>query len=205
MPVLVNFKICDNSKDCGGICECPTGAFYWDEQKNTIAINEKMCIQCGTCEQACPVGAIKVAHTQEEYLKIKQEFDEDLRKITDLFVDRYGAQPIHEAFLGEQKKFNSQVLEATRLIVVEMFNNESIHCLVNSIPVQELLKDIKRDLTYLKMEITDNSMFKVYGISTLPALLFFKSGKLLGKIEGYYDASKKIELINKIRNITSED
>lgn len=30
MPVLINFKICDNAKDCSGIAVCPTGALSWE-------------------------------------------------------------------------------------------------------------------------------------------------------------------------------
>lgn len=35
MAVLVNFKICDNAKECGGIEVCPTGALSWDEENET--------------------------------------------------------------------------------------------------------------------------------------------------------------------------
>jgi NAD-dependent dihydropyrimidine dehydrogenase PreA subunit len=38
MAVLVNFKICDNAKECGGIEVCPTGALSWDEENETIKI-----------------------------------------------------------------------------------------------------------------------------------------------------------------------
>lgn len=44
MSVLVNFKICDNAKECGGILTCPTGALSWDEEKETININNEKCI-----------------------------------------------------------------------------------------------------------------------------------------------------------------
>ena len=33
MSVLINFKICDNAKECGGISICPTGALKWNEEK----------------------------------------------------------------------------------------------------------------------------------------------------------------------------
>ena len=32
MAVLVNFKICDNAKECGGITVCPTGALSYDDE-----------------------------------------------------------------------------------------------------------------------------------------------------------------------------
>ena len=33
MPVLINFKICDNSEAYDGITACPVGAFHWDKKK----------------------------------------------------------------------------------------------------------------------------------------------------------------------------
>ena len=126
MPVLINFKICDNSKDCSGIEACSVGAFYWDEKNKTIAIDNSKCINCGKCESACPVGAIRVAETDEEFEKIKKEIEEDPRKVSDLFVDRYGAEPVDPAFLITENKFEIQIIESTQLAVVELFNDDSI-------------------------------------------------------------------------------
>jgi len=199
MAVLINFKICDNSKDCSGIEVCPTGAFYWDEKKKTIAVNNKKCLNCGKCEGACPVGAIRVARTKEDYNRIKKEIDEDPRKVSDLFADRYGAEPVDPAFLIPQEKFDIQILESTKLAVAELFNKGSIMCLLYSIPLREIFGGL--DIKYRKIEIKDNSLLKKYKVKELPSLLFFKDGRLIGKIEGYYDIKKKKELKEKINKI----
>lgn len=197
MAVLINFKICDNSKDCSGIEVCPTGAFYWDEKKKTIAVDNTKCINCGQCEKACPVGAIRVAKTEEEYKRIKKEIDEDQRKVSDLFIDRYGAEPMLPAFQIPKSKFKIQILESTKLAVVELFSRESIQCLLYSIPIKELFKNF--DIKYRKIEVKNNdSLLKKYQVGELPALLFFKNGKLVGKIEGYYDFMRKKEFKEKI-------
>ena len=65
MAVLVNFKICDNAKECGGIAVCPTGALSWNEEKESIEIDNDKCISCGLCEKECPIGAIMVAKNSE--------------------------------------------------------------------------------------------------------------------------------------------
>jgi ferredoxin len=201
MPVLINFKICDNAKECNGIEVCPTGALSWDETKKAIKIDNSRCISCGKCEKACMVHAIRVARNQKEYERIRKEIDEDPRKVSDLFIDRYGAQPVHPAFLIPKDKFALEVLESNKIAVVELFNDDSIMCLLRSIPIKELFKDA--DIKYRKMEVRDNSMLEKYGVRKLPALLFFSSGKLLGKIEGYYDSGRKGNIIKKIGRIIS--
>lgn len=201
MAVLINFKICDNSKDCSGIEVCPAGAFYWDEKQKTITVDNTKCISCGRCEKACPVEAIKVARTKKEYKKIKKEIEKDPRKASDLFMDRYGAQPILSSFLIPQNKFNIQILESTKLAVVELFNHDSIKCLLYSIPIKELFKNF--DIKYRKIELKDDSILKKYKIKKTPSLLFFKNGILIGKIEEYYKIGQERELKLKIKEIVS--
>ena len=128
MSVLINFKICDNSKDCNGIAVCPVKAFYWDEKKKTLKIDNSKCISCGKCEDSCPVNAIRVARNEQEYKNIKKEIDEDPRKVSDLFVDRYGATSVSPAFLISPDKFEVQILESSKPAVVEFFKNSSIKC-----------------------------------------------------------------------------
>lgn len=199
MAVLINFKICDNSVDCSGIAICPIGAFYWDEKNKTIAVDNKKCISCGLCEKSCPVGAIRVAKNKEEYRRIKKEIDKDPRKVSDLFIDRYGAEAISPAFFIQQKDFNIQILESTKLAAVEFFNGKSIMCLLNSIPIRNLFKGM--DIKYRKIFLEDDSLLREYKIKKLPALLFFKDGKSIGKIEGYYDITKEKAITSKVNKI----
>ncbi len=200
MAVLINFKICDNSKDCSGIEVCPTGAFYWDDKRKTISIDNKKCISCGKCEEACLVGAIRIARTEKEYKKIKKEIKEDPRKVSDLFIDRYGAEPVGYAFQTPLSKFNVQILEATKLAITELFSRNSIKCLLHSIPIKELLKNI--DTQYRKIEVKESdSILKKYKVKGLPSLLFFKNGKIIGKTEGYYDFREKKDFLKKINKI----
>ena len=198
MSVLINFKICDNAEECGGIAECPTGALSWDKKKKSIKIDNEKCISCGKCVAECPVNAIFVASNQATYEKIEKEIADDTRKRSDLFIDRYGATPIHTAFLISEKEFQKEVLDFKKIMVVEFFSDDSIMCLLKSIPIRDLLGNYL--IEYRKMEMVDN-LTKKYEIKELPALLFFESGKLLGKVEGYYDNKRKDKLINKINEV----
>lgn len=198
MSVIINFKICDNAKDCSGITVCPTGALSWDKKKKTIKIDNKKCISCRKCEKACMVEAIHVAKNEKEYKKIQKEIKADKRKIGDLFVDRYGGQPISPAYITPENKFKEYILEYDKLVAVEFYNNDSIRCLLKSIPVKHLIGHL--NIRYRKVEVS-GEFIKKYKIKKLPALLFFKKGKLLGKVEGFWEIKKREELGKKIKKL----
>ena len=58
-------------------------------------------------------------------------------------------------------------------------------CLLRSIVIKLLLKD--KNAKYRKVELKDDELMKKYKIKTLPSLLVFNKGKLVGKVEGYFD------------------
>lgn len=201
MSVLINFKICDNAQECNGIAVCPTGALSWDKKKKSIKIDNEKCISCKKCEKSCMVNAIRVAKNEEEYKRMEEEIKNDPRRDADLFVDRYGAQPIHPAFLIKEDKFELEVLGSKKMVVAELFNDDSIMCLLKSITMKDLFAGYS--IKYRKVEV-GKALVEKYKIKELPALIFFKNGEFLGKIEGYYDNKKKEKLIEKIKLIVEK-
>lgn len=199
MSVLINFKICDNAKECGGVAVCPTGAITFDEEKETLVIDNSKCISCGQCENECPIGAIRVAKDENEYKKTKEEIDNDPRKTKDLFVDRYGAAPLSEFFMIEAEEIE-QKLDTDKIVLIELYNDDSIQCLLKSIPIKELVKDLPDTTTFYKVE-SKKTIEEKYEIKELPALLIFNKGNLSGKIEGYYNDNNKQEMIEKIKSM----
>ena len=202
MPVIINFKICDNAEACNAINVCPTGAFHWNSEKKTLEIDKDKCIECGACatsEKSCQVGAIRFARTKEALEQIKKEIAEDPRTISDLQADRYGATPINMPFSCSENELDS-VLTTTKTCLIEVYNEDSIECLIKSIPVKEILKEIDNS-TYRKVEVKSEDFKKKYSIKELPSLLIFKDKNLLGKIEGYYSVEQKEDLINLIKEI----
>lgn len=198
MGVLVNFKICDNAKECGGIAVCPTGALSWREEKESIEIDNDKCISCGLCEKECPIGAIVVAKSEEEYKKIQKDIEDDPRTTKDLFVDRYGAAAISDFFRVELSEINEKV-EKDCLTLVEIYNPDLAECLLKSIPIKELTKNLPEDTLFYKAESDKN--IDEYQIKELPSLLVFKKGKLLGHIDGYYSTDDKEKVISKLDEI----
>jgi Fe-S-cluster-containing dehydrogenase component len=203
MTVLINFKICDNSSECSGISVCKTGALSWDNKEKTIKIDNSKCISCGECERACMVDAIKVAKNPKEYQKLKEEIESDYRKISDLFVDRYGAQPIHPGFLIDENTFEKEIIKNKRLMAVEFFKNESLMCLLRSITLKELIGNY--NILYKKVELKNDIITKKYNLNKIPSLVFFKNGKAIGKIEGYFSNEELREIKEKIDKIIKNE
>ena len=199
MAVLVNFKICDNDKACSGMSACPMGVFSWDDDKGLIIDNSK-CISCGKCEKACMVSAIRVAKTQEEYNKIKKEIKDDPRSINDLLVERFGGKPIDEAMIGTVSEIESKLSKAKRPLIIEFFNDDSIMCLLKSIPIKKIADAFDKNTRYRKIEISTQDALAKFSIQELPALFFYKDGKLVGRIEGYMSDEEEDDLIDKIKS-----
>lgn len=197
MAVLINFKICDNDKACSGRSVCPNGVFSWNNEKKTLEMNNDLCAKCGACVEACTVSAIKMAKTEEEYKQIEQEYENDPRTINDLFIDRYGATPVDTKNIWTENEPEDRLI-SERPIVLELFNEDSIMCLLKSIPVKEILEEFDVNARYRKIEILTDKLLDKYSIKELPALVFIKNQKVLGTIEGYYTDENNRELFNKI-------
>ncbi len=201
MAVLVNFKICDNDKACSGMAVCPQKVFSWNEEKQCVEIDNSKCISCGLCEKACMVSAIRVAKNNEEYEKIKKEFEDDPRTINDLLVERYGGKLIDLAMAGSEQEIDLKKDSNNRPLIIELYNDDSIMCLLKSIRVKEIANAFSENTRYRKIEVKDDNLLKKYNIKELPALLFFKDGKQVGKIEGYYQEDEKDKLMKQIADI----
>ncbi len=202
MSVLINFKICDNDKACSGMAICPKKVFTWNEEKQSLEIDNSKCISCGLCQKACMVSAIKVAKNKEEYDKIQNDFANDPRTINDLLVERYGGKLIDLAMAGNAKEIDLKAGSNDRPLIIELYNEESIMCLLKSIKVKDIADTFNKNTRYRKIEVEDESLLKKYDIKELPSLLFFKNGRQIGKIEGYYSEDDKNVLIEKIKKIS---
>lgn len=197
MAVLINFKICDNAKECSGIAVCPTGALSWDEKSENIKIDNEKCISCGLCEKECPIDAINVTKTEEEYNQIKKEIDEDPRTTKDLFVDRFGAVAISSFFKIDKDEIKEKI-KKNCITLIEVYNPENASCLLKSIPIKELTENLPKDTLYYKVE---SESYNEFDVKELPTLLIFKNNNLLGHIDGYYDIDNKENLLNELKNI----
>ncbi len=198
MAVLINFKICDNVPECPCIQVCPVKAIFWNEKEKKLSVDNDKCTNCRACEKECPVDAIKVAENKEDYKRIEKEIDEDTRKVSDLFVDKYGAQPLDPEKLILFDKFN-EAISSENITVIEVFDFDTLECLLCSIPIKDLFPN--SDMRYRKINIKGTDLASRFGIKQTPCLLFFKEGELMGKIEGYFDRDEYDKISKKIKKI----
>ena len=191
MPAIINHKICDQASACGGISACPVGAFTYNEKTKRIEIDNDKCISCGACERTCPIGAIGVAKTIEEFEELKQAIEDDPRNPDELFVDRYGGDVINEDVMIEFNDIEDKVkLEDC---IIEIIDEDSIMCLLKSITYNDILdnSDYKK---YYRCILAEDDDASKYNVNEFPSLLLCNNGKVRKVINGYFEEKDKQEL-----------
>lgn len=194
--VIINEKICDNAPECGGIEVCPTGAISWDEKTHKLVTNNDLCVCCRLCvTQGCPIGAIVVTDTVEEYEKELAQIAADKRTVEELFVERYGATAIDEDIIIQKDEIHNHYANG-KYLFIEEFNDDSIQCLLHSIPIQTIRDRLNIDFNYYKCDVGVNDSSSIY-----PTLQLYYEDKYLGKVEGYYDEMQIGDFIKKLQTI----
>lgn len=191
MPPIINFKICDNSEDCNAIRMCEREVFGWDSKRKNLTINYKKCNECGKCIDYCEVKAIRFCSGEDDCKKVEREIEKDPRTITELFIDRYGAMPIDNAYVHvltpERLK---QRINVQRPVIIEFNRRDTTACLLRSVPIADIQEQFHPDATYAKFFIKEDEMAQ-YGVTKTPCLRFYFNNELLGQIDDYFEKDYK--------------
>jgi len=203
MPIIFNYKICDLASECGGIEACPKKAIFFNEKTQRPEVDNKECINCGTCVKACPVGAIMMGKSEKEMKKIKEIIRKNPMTQEELFIERYGAKTVDPSIVVDKDSFEKEVISSDKTVLVEFWNNSSVQCLLFSIPYKTL-KPEQCGIIFRKIDTDENKeIAERYGVNVLPSIIIFKNGRKIGVIEGIYKTSQEKELKEKINKIIS--
>ncbi|MBU3956700.1 4Fe-4S binding protein [Patescibacteria group bacterium] len=195
MPGVINYKICDLARECGGFDVCPTGAFFWNKKTKRPDIDNSKCISCGVCVRECPVDAIIIVQTEKELKKVLEDIKNDPRSEKDLWRERLSCQPGRTPPLAKviaPKNFSKEVLKTRETIALDVWSEETLDCRYHS-----LLWDNLGVSDKVKFKKLDGGKYpklaKKLGVTKLPTLLFFQDGKEIGRKEDYiYSKDKKL-------------
>ena len=195
MAVRINKKICDNADACSGIEACPTGAIYWDSEKQLLCTDDAKCTSCGQCEDACPIGAILWASDEESLKKIEADIAADDRTFDALMVERYGAMPVDDSMQIDNADIETFVKSTKGIILIEQNKESSISCLLQSIPISKLQEKLSKSFIYKKAIVDENQD------GNFPCLLIFVNAKKIGTIEGFFEDTHMEKLVNAVREL----
>ncbi len=198
MPVIIHPGKCDQAKECSCPEVCPNEAWYRDPEDRKWLINESKGISCGLCIKACPSGAVLLATTLEEKEKILEHIKNDKEFTPEkLFVERYGGMLIENKTEISIQELDSKIKE--NIVLIEFFNDDSIHCLINCVPYS----DFAPDLEVYKINVDQNKELKDrYSIKELPILIAFSKGREIKRIEGFIGEKKGFqEFLSTLSNI----
>lgn len=199
MGVLINKKRCDNAEVCPCIEGCPQKAFYYDKERATVAVHNELCINCRKCMITCEAGAVKVYRNDDECAKIKTEYDEDIMTVEALFQDRYGATSVDEKYKIGLDNLDKLIEDSNKPLLIEFYDEDEASCLINSIPIEEIIGAVNVPLSYRKIEIDDLDSIKNFEIGELPALLIIEDGEIKFKHVGPVRVEDKDTLLDEIK------
>ena len=189
MSAIIHPGKCDQAKECPCPEVCLNSAWHRDSEDKKWLIDESKCTNCGLCVTACPSGAVLLATTPEEKEKILEDIRID-KKFTPekLFVERYGGMPVEDRVEIKTKGLGSKIKE--KFVLIEFFNDDSIHCLIKCTPYKEFASYFK----IYKIDIDKNKGLKEqYDIKELPSLIAFSKGRVIKKLDGFVDSKEKLQ------------
>lgn len=203
MPAVFNYKICDLAPECDGIGVCPTKALFYNPKTKRPEVDNKKCISCGLCVEACPVKAILVAQTEEEYRELVERVKNDPRSEKDLWRERLGCQPGRtppSAKIVTPQNLSQEVKKIKGWVALDAWSEETLDCRYHSVLWEDLGFSDQFELKKL-----DGGKYpelvKELGVTEFPTLLFFKNGKEINRREGYIYFGDKRALTKQIKKI----
>lgn len=95
--------------------------------------------------------------------------------------------------------FKQEVLESKLPVLIDFWATWCAPCRIIAPIVEELSREYDGKLKVCKLDVDSNQNTAIeYGIRSIPTLLFFKNGTVVGQIIGAVAKNKIVEQIEKI-------
>ncbi len=95
--------------------------------------------------------------------------------------------------------FQSEVINANLPVLVDIWADWCPPCRAIAPTVEELANDYDGKLKVMKLDVDANpSTAGMFGVMSIPTLLFFKDGKLADRVVGYQPKAKLQETIDSL-------
>lgn len=207
MPVLIDYRVCDNAPGCGASRACSTGAIAFDRRQNKVLVNNDECINCEhqPCISYCPAGAVKFAASMEELEQLKAEIETSGLSKDDLLEQKYGVRPGDPRELGpnlvhvNDENFAREVLESPIPVVVDFWAEWCAPCRILAPTFKALAAEYEGKMRFAKLDTEEASLTaSQYGIMSIPTMLFFSGGRVVEHAVGALPAAALRQKIDRV-------
>ena len=109
----------------------------------------------------------------------------------------FNSEPVVEI---TEEEFNEIVSNGHDLVVVDFFADWCMPCLMMAPIIEDLAKNMN-NVKFVQINVDDNEeISRKYEIRSIPTLIFFKKGKMVGKVVGGMDEDSLKEKIENFLN-----
>ena len=207
MPVLIDYRVCDNAPGCGASRVCPTGAIAYDHGKNKVLVDSGSCIDCENhpCTRYCPAGAVKFAASHDELERLKAEIESSSLSRDDLLEEKYGVRPGDPKDLGpnlihvDDGNFAAEVLNSPLPVVVDFWAEWCAPCRILAPTFKSVAAEYDGRVRFAKLDTEEAAGTAArYGIMSIPTMLFFADGRVVDQAVGALPAAALRQKVDRL-------
>jgi len=211
MPVLIDYRVCDNSPGCSAIRVCPQHALSFNPAKGKVEVDDSRCSSAcnAICTRVCPAGAVKWFKTEAEREAARKDMAESNLSKDDLLEQRYGIRPGDPRELGpnlihvDDDNFETEVLQSDVPVVVDFWAEWCAPCRILAPTFKALATEYEGRMKFGKLDTEEAQRVAMqYGIMSIPTLLFFNHGQVVDRAVG---ALPREQLRRKIEGVLARN
>lgn len=202
MPVVVDTNKCPCSTPCFPAKMCPHDVLHFNFEKPTepATLNPELCGDCkGICTNFCDPHALRFASSMEEWRIAEAELTGSMTQ-EEIQAERNRLKEVAEEKKQQKSAavidvtsatFEQEVLKATLPVVLDCWAPWCGPCKAFAPTFTKLSQEYAGRLKFCKVNTdSEPSIAQALGIQSIPTLVFFYQGQVLGGIPGAMNAEQ---------------